>query len=71
MIGPVVLGGILVRARVIISARLARITNPITLTVQPKPILGRSCWAMIGKTTPPVAAPDAAQEIASDLFVEK
>jgi len=60
-----------VRARDIISDTLARTTKPMTLTVHAKPRLGSNFWAIIGKTIPPEAYPEATRAIANERFLKK
>jgi hypothetical protein len=55
----------------VIRIELNRTTNPMILTVQPKPRGPRHCRAINGKMIPPVAPPDAVQAIAKERFLEK
>jgi hypothetical protein len=45
--------------------------KPTALIVHEKPMRGRICCTVAGKTTPPVAVPDATIPIAKLLFLEK
>ena len=49
----------------------ASVMKPVARTVQPKPILAKRRWYMIGQTTPPSPEPDAATPMARLRFLRK
>lgn len=68
---PAFLGGILRFSPMLATTRLVAWMKPIALIVQGNPAVGKSCLAIAGKISPPVALPHAVIPMASPLFLLK